>query len=149
MINNGFIIMELYVFAGNKSNHTGMIVAIVIPSVVAIAASMAMCLFCWRRRTKSKRSRSCKFPPNIWHYYCLFKNFKKKLLIFVLSANRFNELVARFFICELKKALLTIVRKDYKHRLRSKVKDAPNHLRQPQIMNECTIQLNELIYERH
>ncbi|EES08788.1 cysteine-rich receptor-like protein kinase 10 [Sorghum bicolor] len=43
---------------GNKSNHTGMIVAIVIPSVVAIAASMAMCLFCWRRRTKSKRSRS-------------------------------------------------------------------------------------------
>lgn len=44
--------------AGNKSNHTGMIVAIVIPSVVAIAASMAMCLCCWRRKTKSKRSRS-------------------------------------------------------------------------------------------
>ncbi|CAM0876956.1 unnamed protein product [Alopecurus aequalis] len=41
-----------------KSNTTGKILAIVVPTVAAMALCSAVCLCCWRRMTKSKKSLS-------------------------------------------------------------------------------------------
>jgi len=47
-----------YIFAGKKTNETGKILAIVIPTVLVVIGGMAICLCCWSRRIKSKRSLS-------------------------------------------------------------------------------------------
>jgi len=49
---------QLNVFAGKKSKETSKILAIALPTVVTLFASMAFCLRCWRRRTKSNRPQS-------------------------------------------------------------------------------------------
>lgn len=44
--------------AGKKRNETRKILAIVLPTVVALLASILVCMCCWRRRTTSKKSLS-------------------------------------------------------------------------------------------
>ncbi|CAL4992024.1 unnamed protein product [Urochloa decumbens] len=55
---------------GKKNNKTGKILAIVLPVVVAIVASMAMCLFCWRR-TKSTSKRSLSLTSHMEDMECI------------------------------------------------------------------------------
>jgi len=56
---NGSAMLQLAgIQAGKKTNETGKILAIVIPTVLVVIGGMAICLCCWSRRIKSKRSLS-------------------------------------------------------------------------------------------
>jgi len=72
-----------------KSNDTGKILAIVLPIVVAIAASLAMCVFC-RRRTKSKSKRSLSFTSHMEDIECI-ESLVIDLPTLRLATNNFAE----------------------------------------------------------